>query len=268
MANRIHPTAIVAAGAELGGNVTVGPYAIIDEHVRIGDDCGIDSLARICNYTEIGRGCHIYHGAVLGEVPQDAKFTGEVSYLKVGEGNEIREYMSIHRASGEGETTIIGSHNYFMAYAHVGHNARLGDHIMLASYSGVSGHCVVEDYANIAGLTGIHQYTVIGTMAMIGGMSRVVTDIPPYCVAQGNPTDLHGLNYRGLIRRGISDSTRSALKKAYRLLFRSDYTTAEAAEKIRAEVEMTAEVEHLVNFQLAVADGYGGRRLDPHGRRK
>jgi UDP-N-acetylglucosamine acyltransferase len=268
MATRIHPTAIVAAGAELGENVTVGPYAIIDEQVRIGDNCQIDSLARVCNYTEVGQGCHVFHGAVLGEVPQDAKFKGEVSYLKVGEDNQIREYMSIHRASGEGESTIVGSHNMFMAYAHVGHNARVGDNTLIASYAGVSGHCVVEDYANIAGFVGIHQYAVIGTMAMIGGMSRVVTDIPPYCIAQGNPSELHGLNYRGLIRRGVSDQTRSALKHAYRLLFRTDCTTTEAAERIRAEVEVTPEVERLVSFQLAVADGFGGRQLDPHGRRK
>jgi UDP-N-acetylglucosamine acyltransferase len=267
MSTRIHPTAIVAPGAELGANVSVGPYSIIEDNVRLGEDCVVDSLVRLCSYTEVGRGCHLYHGAVLGEVPQDAKFKGEVSHLKVGEENHIREYATIHRASGEGESTIVGSHSLFMAYSHVGHNARVGDGILLASYAGVSGHCVVEDYANIAGLVGIHQYTVIGTLAMIGGMSRVVTDIPPYCMAQGNPSELHGLNYRGLIRREFSDETRSALKQAYRRLFRTNDTTEEAVARIRAEVKLTPEVERLVSFQLAVAEGYAGRQLDPHGQK-
>jgi UDP-N-acetylglucosamine acyltransferase len=268
MATEIHPTAIVAPGAELGANVRVGPYSLIDDHTRIGDDCVIDALARLCSYVELGRGCHIYHGAVLGEVPQDSKFHGEVSYLILGEENHVREYATLHRASGEGAKTQVGSHNTFMAYSHVGHNATLGSHLLIANYAGVSGHCVVEDYANIAGFVGIHQYVVIGTMAMVGGMSRVVTDIPPYCLVQGNPTQLHGLNYRGLLRRGISDGTRSALKKAYRLLFRSEVTVEEAVARIRAEVEPFPEVERLVAFQLAVADGYGGRQLDPHGRKQ
>jgi UDP-N-acetylglucosamine acyltransferase len=268
MPTRVHPTAIVAPSAELGEGVSVGPYAIIDDDTQIGDDCIIDALVRVCPYTRVGRGCHLHHGAVLGEVPQDSKFGGEVSYLTVGEENEIREYMTMHRASGEGETTSVGSHSLLMAYSHIGHNAQVGSHILLASYAGVSGHCVVEDYANIAGFVGIHQYVVIGTMAMIGGMSRVVTDIPPYCMAQGNPSELHGLNYRGLIRRGLSDGARSALKQAYRILYRQDHTAAEAAEKIRAEVEVGPEVERLVNFQLAVAGGYGGRQLDPLGRKQ
>lgn len=268
MSVRIHPTAIVARDVEFGDDVAVGPYAIIDGHVKIGDGCRIDSHARLCEYTEIGAGNHVHQGAALGDLPQDAKFGGEVTYLKIGDHNEIREYSTIHRASGEGQTTTVGSNNLLMAYSHIGHNAQVGSSILLASYSGVSGHCVVEDFANIAGFVGIHQYVTVGTMAMIGGMSRVVTDVPPYCMGQGNPLELHGLNYRGLIRRGMSDESRTALKRAYRLLFRSPLTFEEAADRIRAEVEMTPEVERLVGFQAAVGEGYAGRQRDPYGTKK
>jgi UDP-N-acetylglucosamine acyltransferase len=268
MAVNIHPTAIVSPEAALGVNVNVGPYAIIDPEVRIGDDCVIDAHARVCRYTQMGSRNHVHQGAVLGDLPQDAKFHGEVSYLTIGGDNDIREYSTIHRASGEGSQTTVGSGSLLMAYSHIGHNAQIGDEILLASYSGISGHCVIEDYANIAGFVGVHQYTSIGTMAMVGGMSRVVTDVPPYCMGQGNPVELHGLNFRGLIRRDMSEATRRALKRAYRLLYRSPLTFAEAEERIRAEVEVTPEVERLLAFQAAVGQGYAGRQRDPHGKKK
>ena len=267
MPTTIHPTAIVAPGAQLGENVSVGPYSVIDEHVVIGDDCVIDAHVRICNYTQLGRSNSVHQGAVLGEVPQDAKFAGEVSHLTIGDDNQIREYATLHRASGEGARTVVGSHCMLMAYSHVGHNAQVGSHISVASFAGLSGHSVIEDYANLAGYVGVHQYVTVGAMAFVGGMSRVVVDIPPYCMAQGNPAELHGLNFRGLIRRGVSEEARVALKKAYRLLYRSTFTFSEAAERIRAEVPLTPEVEHLLAFQEAVAGGYAGRQRDPHGKR-
>ncbi|MBM3475264.1 MAG: acyl-ACP--UDP-N-acetylglucosamine O-acyltransferase [Armatimonadetes bacterium] len=266
MPTTIHPTAIVAPEAQLGENVSIGPYTVIDGQVTIGDDCAIDAHVRICNHTRIGRGNSIHQGAVLGEVPQDAKFQGEVSYLTIGEENQIREYATLHRASGEGAETLIGSNCMLMAYSHVGHNAQVGSYISVASFAGLSGHCVVEDYANLAGYAGIHQYVTIGTMAFVGGMSRVVVDVPPYCMAQGNPAELYGLNFRGLIRRGVSEETRMALKKVYRALYRSTLTLDEAIERIRAEVKTTPEVERMIAFQQAVAGGYAGRQRDPHGK--
>jgi UDP-N-acetylglucosamine acyltransferase len=266
MPTTIHPLAIVAPGARLGENVSIGPYSIIDEQVTIGDDCVIHAHVRVCDHTRLGKGNSVHQGAVLGEVPQDAKFQGEVSHLTIGDNNQIREYATIHRASGEGASTTVGSDCMFMAYSHVGHNAQLGSHLSIASYVGISGHCVVEDYANLAGFTGLHQYITVGSMAFVGGMSRVVVDVPPFCMAQGNPAELHGLNFRGLIRRGVSDEARVALKKAYRLLYRSTMTFEEAAERIRAEVDATPEVEQLLAFQSAVAHGYAGRQRDPHGK--
>jgi len=266
MPTTTHPTAIIARGVELGENVCIGPYTVIDGQVTIGDDCVIDAHVRVCSHTTLGRGNRVHQGAVLGEIPQDAKFGGEVSYLTIGDGNQVREYATIHRASREGACTVVGSDCMFMAYSHVGHNARLGSHLSIASYVGISGHCVVEDYANLAGFTGLHQYITVGKMAFIGGMSRVVVDVPPFCMAQGNPAELHGLNFRGLMRRGISEEARMELKKAYRLLYRSTLTLQEAAERIRAEVEATPEVEYLLAFQSAVAQGYAGRQRDPHGK--
>ncbi|MBM3501725.1 MAG: acyl-ACP--UDP-N-acetylglucosamine O-acyltransferase [Armatimonadetes bacterium] len=267
MPGTIHPMAIIAPGAQLGQNVSIGPYSVIDEHVVIGDDCVIDAHVRICNHTRLGRGNSVHQGAVLGEAPQDAKFAGEVSHLEIGDHNQIREYATLHRASGEGAKTTVGSHCMLMAYSHVGHNAQVGSYISVASFAGLSGHSVVEDYANLAGYVGVHQHVTIGAMAFVGGMSRVVVDIPPYCMAQGNPTELHGLNFRGLIRRGVSEEARMALKKAYRYLYRSTLTFSEAAERIRSEVISTPEIEHLLAFQAAVAEGYAGRQRDPHGKR-
>ncbi|MGQ9730044.1 MAG: acyl-ACP--UDP-N-acetylglucosamine O-acyltransferase [Candidatus Zipacnadales bacterium] len=268
MPTYIHPTALIASGAELDDEVVVGPYTVIDEHVTIGAGTRIDAHVRICDYTSLGRANHIHHGAVLGELPQDVKFRGEVSYLEIGDNNDIREYATIHRASGEGQKTVVGSDCMLMAYAHVGHNAQLGSGLSIASYVGISGYCVIEDYANLAGFTGIHQFVTVGTMAFVGGMSRVVVDIPPYCMAQGNPAELHGLNFRGLVRRGLSEATRMELKKAYRLLYRSTLTFEEAAERIRAEVQLTPEVQHLLAFQEAVSHGYAGRQRDPHGKQR
>jgi UDP-N-acetylglucosamine acyltransferase len=266
MPTTIHPTAIVSPDAQLGEDVTVGPHAMIDGGVQVGDNCMIDALVRICEHTTLGSGNHVHQGAVLGDLPQDARFAGEVSYLTVGDNNQIREYVTFHRASGEGETTEVGSDGLFMAYSHIGHNARVGSGILMANYSGVSGHCVIEDYANISGFVGIHQYLTVGTMAMIGGMSRVVTDVPPYCMAQGIPSKLYGLNTIGLRRRGVSEASRRALKQAYRILYRSSDTFEEAEARVHAEVEVTPEVEHLLAFQAAVARGHAGRQLDPRGQ--
>ncbi|HJN15580.1 MAG TPA: acyl-ACP--UDP-N-acetylglucosamine O-acyltransferase [Armatimonadota bacterium] len=263
MPNTIHPTAIIAAGAELGDNVTVGPYALIDDNVTIGDDCVIDAQVRICSHTSLGNGNHLHQGTVLGDAPQDGGFEGEVSYLKIGDNNQIREYCTLHRASGEGESTSIGSDCMLMAYSHIGHNCDIGSSIMMANYTGISGHCVVEDFTILSGFVGVHQFITIGTMAMIGGMSRVVVDVPPYCIAQGNPADLYGLNVVGLRRRGLSEESRRSLKATYRALFRSTDTFEEAQARIRADGEVTPETERLLAFQAAIATGRSGRQRDP-----
>lgn len=259
----IHPTAVVDPGAELGAGVEVGPYAVIESDTRIGPDCRLGSHVLIKRFTTVGARCRLYHGAVLGEDPQDLKFRDEPSQLLVGENCLVREYVTFHRATGEGNRTVVGSHGLFMAYCHVGHNSRVGDHVLLANYVGVSGHCVIEDYVTVGGMSGLHQYVTVGTTAMIGGMSRVVEDAPPYCITNGNPSRIYGLNVRGLRRRGIVGEAVIALKRAFRLLYRGELNTSQAVERIRESGELTPEVERLVAFEEAIAAGYARRQLDP-----
>ncbi len=262
---KIHPTAVVDPSAELDEGVEVAPYAVIEGDTRIGRDCRIGSQVLVKRFTTIGPRCRLYHGAVLGEDPQDLKFGDETSYLVVGENCLIREYVTFHRATGEGNTTTIGSHGLFMAYCHVGHNCQIGDHVLLANYVGVSGHCVVEDYVTVGGIVGLHQYVTVGTTAMLAGMSRIVEDAPPYCIMGGNPSRTYGLNTRGLRRRGITGEAVTQLKHAFRLLYRSGLNTSQAIERIRETVELTRQVERLIAFEEAVANGYARRQRDPLG---
>lgn len=260
----IHPTALISPEAQLGGDVTVSPYAIIEQNTQIGDGCEIGAYVVIRAGTIISANTKIHTGAVLGEPPQDMKYKGERSYLLIGENNSIREFVTIHRASGEEETTRIGNHNLLMAYSHIGHNVVIGDHILLANYAGVSGHCVIGDYVNIGGLAGLHQYVTIGTTAMVGGASKVVRDVPPYIIADGNPAQPRGLNVRGLQRQDLADQQITILKRAYRLLFRSELNVSDALQRILQDVEQTPQVQQLVEFMRRIEEGYRGRQADPH----
>ncbi len=172
----------------------------------------------------------------IGGAPQDYRFKGEDSYLKIGDGNIIREYVTIHRASGEGESTIIGDNNMLMAYCHIGHNCKLGSNITMANYVGISGHTVVEDKVVFGGIVGVHQKVCIGTLSMIGGFSKVVQDIPPFAMADGRPARVCDLNVIGLRRNGVSPKVRSDIKHAYKLLYRSKLNRSQALEAIEAKL--------------------------------
>ncbi len=260
----IHPTAIIDSQAELGKNVTVKPYAVIEGDTQIGDDCTIGAYVVIRAGTSLGTGTEVHTGVVLGDLPQDMKYEEQESYLKIGSHNHIREFATIHRASSAGQSTQIGDHNLLMAYSHVGHDAVLGNNIIMANNVGISGHCVIEDNVNFGGMVGVHQFVTIGTMAMIGGFSKIVRDVPPYTIVDGNPARPHGLNTRGLQRQDMSSDQIAALKHAYRLLFRSDLNVSDAVSTILAQSDPTAEVKRLTDFMLRIDEGYGGRQLDPH----
>ncbi len=261
---KIHPTAIVDPQAELGEGVTVKPYAIIEADTQISDNCIIGAYAVIRGGTILGAGTEVHTGAVLGEPPQDMKYKGEPTQLVIGQNNHIREFVTMHRASGEGNSTRIGDNNLLMAYSHIGHNAVVGSNIIMANNVGVSGHCVIEDYVNIGGIVGLHQYITIGTMAMVGGFGRVVRDVPPYTIAEGIPARPRGINVRGLQRQAMSTEQITALNQAYRLLFRSDLNVSDAIARILAESEPTPEVQRLADFMLRIEQGYSGRQADPH----
>jgi UDP-N-acetylglucosamine acyltransferase len=246
---RIHPTAIVDQTVELGRDVTVGPYSLIQGRVVIGDETQIGSHVVIKDLTTIGGRCRIFQFAVLGEIPQDLKFKGEESHLVIGEGNTIREFATMHRGTeGGGGVTRIGNRNLFMAYTHVAHDCQVGDGVIMSNAATLGGHITVEDHAILGGLSAVHQFCRIGRHAFVGGCSAVHRDVPPYAMAVGNRAKLVGLNLVGLKRHGFPEATLHALKRAYELLFLSELNQKEAMERIRQEYPQVPEVQHLLKF--------------------
>lgn len=258
----IHPTALVDPGAEIGQGVRIGAYCVIGENVRIGDGTRIEPHVVVETNTSIGKDCVVMSGAVLGGPPQDYRFKGEQSFLRIGDSNVIREYVTIHRASGEGEATVVGDNNMLMAYCHVGHNCSLGNGITMANTVGISGHVIVEDKVVFGGIVGVHQKVRIGKLAMVGGFSKVVQDVPPFVVADGRPAKVYDLNVIGLRRNGVGPKARSGLKLAYKLLYRSNLNRSQALEAIKGEVEPSDELQYLLDFILSVRLGFGGRQLE------
>jgi len=255
MSTAIHPAAFVDEGARLGSGVTVGPGALIGPHVRIGEGTSIGSHALITGWTKLGRGCRIHHGAVLGSPPQDLKYSGETSYLEVGDGTQVREFVTANLATEPGATTRVGNDCLLMAYSHVAHNCQLGDHVILANAVQMAGYVTIEDWAIVGGGTVIHQFVRIGRHAMIGGGSRIPQDVAPYVKLAGNPPRLAGVNGVGLERRGFTSETCAALDRAYRILFRQRLTVTDAVARIREELPGVAEVEILARFAETSARG-------------
>ena len=258
----IHPTAVVDQSAELGQGVKIGPFSVIGPNVRIGDATRIDAQVVVEENTSLGRNCRAMSGSVLGGAPQDYKYKGEQTFLRIGDGNVIRECVTIHRASGEGEATVIGDENMLMAYCHIGHNCAIGSHITMANYVGISGHALIEDRVVFGGIVGVHQKVRIGKFAMVGGFSKVVQDVPPFAMADGRPARVCDLNVIGLRRSGVQPDVRSAIRKAYKLLYRSNLNMSQALEAIEKEVEPSDEIHYLLDFIRNVREGYGGRQLE------
>ncbi len=260
----IHSTAVVDSSAELAEDVCIGPYCVIGPNVSIGRATILESHVVIDSNTTIGEECHIRQGAVLGGPPQDRKYRGEQSYLIMGNRNVIREFVTIHRATGEDEATRIGDDNMIMAYCHIGHNSEMGNGIMMANQVGISGHCLVEDRVVFGGIVGIHQFVRIGRFAMIGGMSKVVTDVPPFMMVDGRPTEVIGLNVLGLRRAGIPPKVRAGLKQGFRLLYRSNLNLSQGIEAAYNEVDPSDERDYLLGFLTNIRRGYAGRQNDPN----
>lgn len=248
MAN-IHPTAIVDKNAELADEVTIGPYSIIHENVKIGKGTLVDSNVLIDGRTTIGENCHIHHGAVVGTPPQDLKYDPKtITYLKIGNHTTIREYVTINLATTEEQATIIGDHALLMAYVHIAHDCCLGNQVILANSVGLAGHVTIDDVAIVGGMTGIHQFVRVGAHSFVGGFSRITQDVLPYVKCAGAPLQMIGLNAIGLKRRGFSEEVLSTLKKAYRIIFRSNLNTAQAIEKIKEELPSSTELDVILDF--------------------
>lgn len=247
----IHSTAIVSPTATIAADVIIGPYAVIEGDVVLGEGVHVDHHATIKGKTTIGSGCRIYPYALVGTDPQDLKYKGGDSELCIGEQTTVREYVTISRGTpGGGAVTRVGNHCFLMAYCHVAHDCQLGDHVIMANGATLAGHIIIENRAIIGGLAAIHQFCRIGSSAMIAGMAGVSQDVPPYCLASGNHSRLHGLNMIGLRRQGFSMETIRVLKKVFRLLFHRQAATglAQAMEQVKKEYAQYPEVSHMLEF--------------------
>jgi UDP-N-acetylglucosamine acyltransferase len=247
----IHPTAIVHPGAQIAQEAEIGPYVVIGEHVRIGRGTKVGPHTVIDGWTEIGEDNTIFHMASIGAVPQDLKYRGEETYLRIGNGNTIREFASLHlgTVTGDGETTV-GNGNLLMAYSHVAHDCHVGNSVVMANAATLAGHVTVEDYAILGGLCAVLQFTRIGAHVMVGGATSVTMDVPPYTIVTGDRREvrLRGLNLVGLKRREFPEATISGLKKAYKILALSGLKLSEAIERMKTEVPTSPEVEHFISF--------------------
>ncbi|UCG13752.1 MAG: acyl-ACP--UDP-N-acetylglucosamine O-acyltransferase [Deltaproteobacteria bacterium] len=248
-ATQIHSTAIIHPKAELAANVSVGPYAVIAEEVRIGSGCLIHSHAHIAPFTTIGDRCEIYPYASIGTAPQDLKFDGRRTETIIGNGNVIREFVTINRGSvGGGEATLIGDNNLLMAYCHIAHDCVIGNHVIVANAATLAGHVIIQDYATLGGLTAVHQFVRIGAYAFIGGKTGVVKDIPPFLLVSGHRAKPYGLNTIGLKRKNFPESVLKALKKCYRIVFRSDTPLQQALEEAERQLGEVEEVRIILDF--------------------
>jgi len=244
----IHPTAIIDPKAQIGNNVEIGPFSIIGPKVILQDGVKVSSNVVIDGRTTIGKGCRIFHSAVIGTEPQDLKYAGEDTAVEIGEYTTIREFATINRSSNIEQPTLVGSYCLLMIYTHVAHDCKLGGRVILANSVNLAGHVIIENNATIGGLTPVHQFVHIGCFAFIGGLSRVTQDVAPYTRGASVPYKTVGLNSVGLRRSNFSAETRAILKKLYKIFYNSNLNTAQALEKIKSEIEMIDEVKHFVEF--------------------
>jgi len=245
---QVGPNAVIGAEARIGNGCLIGPGAVVDGNVTLGDECRLGPTVMIAGNTTVGRGNKFFHGASIGNDPQDLKFQGETTYLEIGDDNVFREFCTVHLAAGEGEKTRVGSNNLLMAYVHVAHNCTIHDRVIIANAVNIAGHVEIESFATIGGMTPIHQFVRIGAYSMVGGASRLPQDVPPFVRVAGNPVEVCGINSIGLKRRNFSDEELLNIKKAYRLLYRSGLNVRQAVERIASDCKLTKSIEDLLAF--------------------
>ncbi len=249
METKIHPTAIVDPKARLGAGVEVGPYAIVNAGVELGDGCRVGHHATIEGPSKIGPRNEFFPYAAIGFKTQDLKYKGEPTHLQIGEGNTFREFSTVHRGTAPEEKTTIGDGNLFLAYSHVAHNCIVGHKAIFSNNATIAGHVTVGDHAVISGLSAVHQFCRIGAHAIIGGCAKIVQDVPPFLIADGNPAQLRGVNHVGLERRGFAEADIKALRRVYRILADKSLNFSQAVERIGAsEDAANIHVQYLVDF--------------------
>jgi UDP-N-acetylglucosamine acyltransferase len=244
----IHSTAVIHPKARVGDGCGIGPYCVIGEHVELGAGCQLHSHVVIDGHTRLGTRNEIFPFASIGLKTQDLKWKGGITRTEIGDENTFREYVTIHSATSDGGVTSVGSDNHILAYCHVAHDCQLGDHIIMSNVATLAGHVTVGDYAVVGGLAAVHQFCRIGKMAIIGGCSKVVQDVPPFMLADGNPAETRTINKVGLERNGVSEEAIAGLRSAYKVLFREGLTIPNALAKIEKELPQLQEVLHLVQF--------------------
>jgi UDP-N-acetylglucosamine acyltransferase len=249
----IHSTAIVSPKAELGQNVEIGPYCVIGEGVRLGDDCVLHNHVTLSGPSRIGKANTFYSFACIGQRSQDLKYAGEPTFVEIGDSNTFREFSTVNRGTAPGAATKIGSHGTFLAYTHIAHDCVVGDHCIFSNNGTLAGHVTVEDYAILGGFSAVHQFCRIGRHSITGGCTKIVKDVAPYMLVDGNPSKTRGLNLTGLQRRGFSETDIRELKEAYKTFYMRKLIVARALEELQAT--SNPHVAHLVEFVKASQRG-------------
>jgi len=244
----VNPTALIHAKARLGPDCHIGPYCVIGEHVTLGARCRLHSHVVVDGHTSLGEDNEIFPFASIGLKTQDLKWAGGITRVEIGNHNTFREYVTINSATSDGEVTLVGSNNHILAYSHIAHNVVLGNNVIMSNVATLGGHVCVGDYAVVGGLAAVHQFCRIGRMSMIGGCSKVVRDIPPFMLADGNPAEIRNVNKVGLERNGFSDETQTALRLAYKIVFREGLARQTALARIEKEFKMFPELIELIEF--------------------
>ena len=245
----VHPTSIIDPEAEIGTDVTIGPYCVIGPAVMLGEGCSLQNHVTLCGPTKIGTRNRFFAYCSVGQQSQDLKYLGEPTHLEIGNENVFREFVTVSRATGKGNLTRIGNHGNFLAYSHIAHDCEVGDRVIFSNNATLGGHVIVEEHAVLGGLTAVHQFCRIGKHAITGGCTKIVQDVPPFMIVDGNPAEVRGVNLVGLERRGFSPDTIRALKEAYRILYRAKLNTKQALEELgRNGLAETPEVNDLMKF--------------------
>lgn len=255
--SHVHPTAVVHPSARIGADCEIGPYCIIKEHVELGARCWLHSHVVVDGHTRLGEGNELYPFSCIGLKTQDLKWAGGTTHTRIGDHNTFREHVTVHSATSDGDATVIGSNNNLLAYAHVAHDCHLGDRVIMSNVATLAGHVIVEDHAIIGGLAAVHQFCRIGRMSIIGGCSKVVQDVPPYMMADGNPATTRTVNKVGMERNGVSEEAQAVLRQAFKIMFREGLTIGNSLTRIETELPASPELTQLIDFVRASERGIG-----------
>lgn len=245
---QIHPTAIVDGRAEIGAGTNVGPYCVIGAEVVLGRDCWLQHHVTLSGPMRAGARNKFYAYCSIGQQTQDLKYQGEPTYLEIGDENTFREFVTVNRSTTSEGKTRLGNGGNFLAYSHIGHDCTVGDNVVFSNNGTLAGHVQVGDDAVMGGLTAVHQFCRIGRFAITGGCSKIVQDVPPFMIADGNPAEIRGVNLVGLERKGVPAESVKLIKEAFRLIYRSKYNTGQAIEAIRKELPPSDEIAQIIEF--------------------